>query len=45
MWRTIVDLSETRNSGVTEIVPIPTQVARGWVMKAFEDQLDAEVCV
>jgi predicted RNase H-like nuclease len=44
-WRIIVDLLETRISGVAEMLTIPPLDARGWEMKAFEDQLDAVVCV
>lgn len=43
-WRIIIDLLETRISGVAQMLTIPPPDAKGWEMKAFEDQLDAVVC-
>jgi predicted RNase H-like nuclease len=43
-WRIIIDLLESKISGIIAMLPIPPFDARGWEMKAFEDQLDAVVC-
>jgi hypothetical protein len=43
-WRVIVELLEGKISGTSAMLPIPPPNARGWEMKAFEDQLDAVVC-
>ena len=43
-WRVIVELLESEISGSKVTLPIPPLDARGWEMKAFEDQLDAVVC-
>lgn len=44
-WRTIVRLLEAQVDGVTEALPLPDATARGHQLKAFEDTLDAVVCV
>jgi predicted RNase H-like nuclease len=43
-WRVIAELLESKIAGVVAMLPIPSLDAKGWEMKAFEDQLDAVVC-
>lgn len=43
-WMVIVELLDARISGTAAILPLPQMDAKGWEMKAFEDQLDAVVC-
>lgn len=43
-WRSIVERLESKVSGTAAMLPIPSLDAKGWEMKAFEDQLDAVVC-
>jgi predicted RNase H-like nuclease len=43
-WRIIVEQLETKIRGVAPILAIPPLEAKGWEMKAFEDQLDSVVC-
>lgn len=42
-WKVIVELLESKISGVKSMLPIPSFDAKVWEMKAFEDQLDAAV--
>ena len=44
VWRTIVDLLETKLLDVGALLPTLAEDATNWEMKAFEDQLDAIVC-
>ena len=43
-WRVIAELLVSKISGTAAMLPIPPSDAKGWEMKAFEDQLDAIVC-
>lgn len=44
-WRSIVALLEAEIDGVADALPLPAPTASGPQMKAFEDMLDAVVCV
>lgn len=44
VWTRIIDLLDTQVQGVRAGLPLPASDARGYQMKAFEDQLDAVVC-
>lgn len=44
VWGQIVDLLDTKITGVAAALSFPPMEARGYEMKAFEDMLDAVVC-
>jgi predicted RNase H-like nuclease len=44
VWTGIIDLLDTQIQGVRAGLPLPSSDARGYQMKAFEDQLDAIIC-
>lgn len=43
-WREIIELMDSRISGVSDALILPNANARGYELKAFEDMLDAVVC-
>lgn len=44
-WTQIVDLLDRKIAGVRALLPLPEGADRGAALKAFEDMLDAVVCV
>ncbi len=45
VWSCFVEALERRISGVAHALPPPAPETRGWRLKAYEDKLDAVVCV
>ncbi|MDW9481847.1 DUF429 domain-containing protein [Sinorhizobium meliloti] len=43
-WRSILPLLDAEIDGVADALPVPSETARGYELKAFEDMLDAVVC-
>lgn len=44
VWRSILDHLDSEVSGVADSIQVPPDDATGYLLKAFEDQLDAVVC-
>lgn len=44
VWQKILTALDREIAGVSDLLPLPSQHAKGYALKAFEDRLDAVIC-